>query len=913
MFENRSFDCMLGWLYDGKPPPDGQAFEGLSDDIRNPIEVVDANGVSSVELVYARRNGQAPVKGTYGVREKARYPVLWNLPAADPGEGYRDTNQQLFQRWDVASDYPPDPTMGGFVENFQVAMLNGSSVYGDDPVNPRQIMAAYTPDQLPVLSDLARGFAVCDHWHCSVPSQTWPNRAFAFAATSEGHVNNRPDWVIEGETLFDRLQDAIDGAGGAAPRTDLSWNIYSGTQDGAPFSLTQIMLGDDKQKRFADRFKGIQQFFADAEAGALPSYAFLEPQFSGDGQNDQKPPSDVRPGEAFLARIYAALRASPQWGRTLLVVTYDEHGGCHDHVAPPKATPPDGKVDRQFGFQFNRFGGRVPAVVVSPWIEAGTIARPSGYVPFDHTSIIASVRNCFQLGGPLTARDGAAPDLSCLLTRDSARTDTVTVTPAPIDDSALETVETGLQRMVADILGRRLQEEQAAGESMHDFLLRLASANNAILRNFDLTQVRGIGPAMRSALNRAGIFSIHQLAAQSEAQLDTLDQQLDIPFKHDATELRAWVAQARDLVGDVETPTVAVPRAPAPGPAPRDDPRWSSAVILEHAQAAVQVELYTLPFYVTVLSSIDPDADDPTGLASQVQELILSVTIEEMLHLELAANLCLALGTTPRFAAPTYDGTPVPYLDPSDPVTGSHHTLIHAKLDRLNAETLQTMLDIETPEALQANPGDKDQEPSYPYSSIGEMYTALLWGILHGKDANGKQGPGRFPWRADHQPTVFQLVSCAEQITSYAEAVQAVTLICEQGEGIAGVPPEPPYDMRDFEVPWYFQRANKPHSAGAQYAHFGRFLQVQELVGTHGFPATVQAGPDATAQGLADAQRDLQQTFQGVLDGLAKIWSGTADAETDPRFWGMTTLVDKCRAVFAQGGVPQWTAPSTDG
>ena len=287
MLENRSFDCMLGWLYDEEKPPRGQYFEGLNDDICNNLEVVDSNGVSFIEQVYARRNGEPPRKGTYGVRKKAEYPTMWNLPAADPGEGFKDTNAQLFERWDVANDYPPDPTMGGFVQNYQGAMVFGSSTFGDDPVNPRQIMAAYTPHQLPVLSGLAKAYAVCDHWHCSVPSQTWPNRAFAFAATSEGNVNNRPDWVIEGETIYDRLQDAIDGVGGKPARTDLSWNIYSGTQKGKPFSLTKIMLSDAKQVRFADNFKPIAQFYEDAQNGTLPSYSFLEPQFSGDGQNDQ--------------------------------------------------------------------------------------------------------------------------------------------------------------------------------------------------------------------------------------------------------------------------------------------------------------------------------------------------------------------------------------------------------------------------------------------------------------------------------------------------------------------------------------------------------------------------------------------------------------------------------------------------
>jgi phospholipase C len=107
------------------------------------------------------------------------------------------------------------------------------------------------------------------------------------------------------------------------------------------------------------------------------------------------------------------------------VITYDEHGGCYDHVAPPgHATPPDPDSPvGQDGFTFNRFGVRVPTVVVSPWIEPGTVCRAEGWTPFDHTSILATVRNCFGLTEWLTERDKAAPDLGCCLTRTAPRTD----------------------------------------------------------------------------------------------------------------------------------------------------------------------------------------------------------------------------------------------------------------------------------------------------------------------------------------------------------------------------------------------------------------------------------------------------------------------------------------------------------
>ena len=115
--------------------------------------------------------------------------------------------------------------------------------------------------------------------------------------------------------------------------------------------------------------------------------------------NDQHPPHDIRPGEALIAEVYQAVARSPQWNETVLLITDDEHGGCYDHFPPPNhATPPDPDAPPgQDGFLFNRFGVRVPTVVVSPWIEAGTVCRAPGRVPFDHTSIIATVRNCLGL------------------------------------------------------------------------------------------------------------------------------------------------------------------------------------------------------------------------------------------------------------------------------------------------------------------------------------------------------------------------------------------------------------------------------------------------------------------------------------------------------------------------------------
>ncbi|HVT61676.1 MAG TPA: alkaline phosphatase family protein [Thermoanaerobaculia bacterium] len=152
--------------------------------------------------------------------------------------------------------------------------------------------------------------------------------------------------------------------------------------------------------------------------GKLQHYSFIEPRYFPNQlaklmPNDQHPPHVVTLGEQLIAQVYNTLRAQEGlWKKTLLIVIWDEHGGCFDHVQPPAAQPPDdGRVHDAFGW--NRFGVRIPALLISPWIPAGTILRPPGETPFDHTSVMATARKCLGINAkPLTGRDAAAPDLT---------------------------------------------------------------------------------------------------------------------------------------------------------------------------------------------------------------------------------------------------------------------------------------------------------------------------------------------------------------------------------------------------------------------------------------------------------------------------------------------------------------------
>ena len=178
-----------------------------------------------------------------------------------------------------------------------------------------------------------------------------------------------------------------------------------------------------------DHFHLYDRFKEDVDSGSLQPYTFIEPRYfpgtvSGKLPNDYHPPHDVTLGEQLVADVYNTLRANEEvWRKTFLIVIFDEHGGCYDHVPPGPATPPDNDPPKpgQYGFTFDRYGVRVPALLLSPFIPEGSIHRaPPGGPPFDHTSVIKTVRERFAPleTRPLTQRDAVAPSLADVLSLD---------------------------------------------------------------------------------------------------------------------------------------------------------------------------------------------------------------------------------------------------------------------------------------------------------------------------------------------------------------------------------------------------------------------------------------------------------------------------------------------------------------
>ncbi len=387
MLENRSFDHMLGYLYPGNATASGQPFEGLTGSESNP----DGSG------------NQVPVSQIEPSTSNAYF-----MPGADPGEGYMATNQQLYGG-DATPPSGEAAPMTGFVTDYAYTLgwetTEKWSIVSGTTAN--DIMGCFTPEALPVLSALARGYAVCDYWYGSVPTETLPNRAFLCTGTSQGHMDDKT-LTYTSPTIFTSL--AARGQ---------TWKVYG--YDESP--LTKETFTDISSAP-ASNFGLFTDFQSDAAAGTLASYSFLEPSWGSSG-NSQHPNYDVALGEQLIHDVYEAVRSGPGWAQTLLIITYDEHGGCYDHVPPPwGATPPDNSVG-EFGFDFTRFGPRVPTVLVSPLIASGTVYRVAASgVPLDHTSILKTVEQRWSLPS-LTARDAAAPAFGDVLTLTTPRTDDV--------------------------------------------------------------------------------------------------------------------------------------------------------------------------------------------------------------------------------------------------------------------------------------------------------------------------------------------------------------------------------------------------------------------------------------------------------------------------------------------------------
>jgi phospholipase C len=348
MMENRSFDHMLGSLTAVNPKIDG-----VTPDLSNP----DANG--------------NPVKAQPLAEFQAQLQP-------DPDHHFPAVDLQIF-----GGDTSPTrvANMQGFVKSY----FNQQR----DIKHSQKIMYYFAQKDLPVLTTLALEFAVFNRWFASIPGPTICNRAFAHYGTSFGRVDMNLLYINEPfKSIYNRLIDAT-------PKHTSKLYYYDTAS--STMEITNLL------QHQPELFGTYPQFLDDCAKGNLPDYSFVEPNYSDhetdSGQetaNDQHPDHNVQHGEIFIASIYQAIKNSPLWPNTALLIVYDEHGGIYDHVVPP-ACPKDqftasaNDTGTGMPFAFDRLGVRVPAILVSPWVPKGTIVDRV----FDHASIPATVTKFF--------------------------------------------------------------------------------------------------------------------------------------------------------------------------------------------------------------------------------------------------------------------------------------------------------------------------------------------------------------------------------------------------------------------------------------------------------------------------------------------------------------------------------------
>jgi phospholipase C len=376
----------------------------------------------------------------------------YHLPSTVQHEGVPS------QSWRAAHTQFADGKMTGFVTATQQAAPDADKTAADKTV----AMGYWTGQDLPFYHGLARTFPLADRWFSSCLGPTFPNRRFLLAGTANGLIDDLPVNILDyprAGTILDMLTrygkswvnyrpDAGDESHSQLQRYiryKRSRARHHGRALGRPLKRMRTGVKRDLQctaslyplgmARYMLHVRGIDEFFADADAGTLPDFCIVDPDFDNFSEEN---PQDVRKGESFAAEIINRVMHGKGWPDTLLIWTYDENGGYYDHVAPPAAVPPDDVLGRSLVAQpswvrsilqpvfpgyiryaqdlicqplkYDTYGFRVPAVIVSPY------ARPDCVVSdvFDHSSVLKLVEEKWNLPA-LTRRDAAAtPPLAAL-------------------------------------------------------------------------------------------------------------------------------------------------------------------------------------------------------------------------------------------------------------------------------------------------------------------------------------------------------------------------------------------------------------------------------------------------------------------------------------------------------------------
>jgi phospholipase C len=378
MMENRSFDHVLGYLsLKGKDvnglsadPAWQQNFTNFYDGKTYPIHALSP----STQLIPDPPHDRTPIS------------TQINTPCANGG----------------------CPELGGFVASY--------ATRNPPPADLSMVMGYYAADALPVFDFFARNFMVCDSWFAPLPTGTQANRLMAMSGES-AISDNVSGFLPEQSLVYDWL--TAHAASWCVYQSGGFFPFFSLMPKWLPEIVTSLALPLNGN---GGRFRRYSRFKTDWTNGAnMPQVIFIEPEYT-DGPhlapNDDHSPTGVAPGQAFLAGIYQTISASKRWDETLMIVTYDEHGGFFDHVSP-LAIPTD-----VAGYQFQTTGLRVPAFLISPYVTPGGIYSGN----LDHTSILQLLADKFNAGGTYSAPVSARTQLSKL---SSALSEVKTPGPAP--------------------------------------------------------------------------------------------------------------------------------------------------------------------------------------------------------------------------------------------------------------------------------------------------------------------------------------------------------------------------------------------------------------------------------------------------------------------------------------------------
>ncbi|PTU21101.1 hypothetical protein P175DRAFT_0532473 [Aspergillus ochraceoroseus IBT 24754] len=397
VMENRSFDNLLG----------GQKHHGLENPVNsgpfcNPFNLTD------------------PSEGS-ACTEPKDYDSVSN----DPDHSVYGNNIEFFGTF--------NPVEGAVPHNqgFLHEQMRRYSSKVNKTTLATQVMHYYTEEQVPVLTSLVKNFVTFNHWHSDIPGPTDPNRAAIVSGSSYGHGTNDAGFhahKLPQRSIWEQLTETNhtwlnywDPAGGTGPDSGyFTWTYSTGNND---------------------KIVHLDQFYTDAAAGKLPEFSYINPSCCGVGTTSMHPSGLISDGEALIKQVYEAVRNSPQWEETLFVLTFDETGGFFDHVLAPSAPRPDNQTYTEstpsgepYTLTFDRLGGRIPTLLISPWISKGHVEQKGlnsdgQTVSYSASSLLRTLGYLWDFE-PFNPRIEAAASFEHLITRTSPRQGSPTVLPS---------------------------------------------------------------------------------------------------------------------------------------------------------------------------------------------------------------------------------------------------------------------------------------------------------------------------------------------------------------------------------------------------------------------------------------------------------------------------------------------------